>query len=283
MYFLRAHYNSTHFPPGRLIYYLTNRYGHEKQAGMTYNLEFFLTAATLVSGITLILSCWLKRKKYTQNRFFSITETIGSFFIVLLIVLVIRSFIIEPFRIPSGSMLPTLEVGDFILVNKFSYGLRLPIIRSKFFDIDSPKRGDVVVFKYPQNPRQDFIKRVIGLPGDTVQYRDKIVYVNQIKTAYKVIDDQDDGVRRRQVTEEQLFGRKHRLLIYREAYANDGMWVVPEGHYFVMGDNRDNSNDSRRWGFVPETNLLGRAFFIWFHWNWGNGVINTERIGNYIE
>lgn len=189
-----------------------------------------------------------------------------SMFPVLGLVLVLRSFLYEPFQIPSGSMLPTLEVGDYILVNKFHYGLRLPVLNTKFVSIEEPERGDVVVFKYPEQPSINYIKRVVGLPGDEVVYRDKVVYIN--------------GEPQSQVLEAQLPPRKPERLLIREALGEvehdiyrdigrptlNAQWIVPDGHYFVMGDNRDNSNDSRYWGFVPDTLLVGKAVAVWMHW-----------------
>lgn len=189
-----------------------------------------------------------------------------SMFPVLAVVLVVRSFLIEPFQIPSGSMLPTLQIGDFILVNKYHYGLRLPVLNTKVVAINDPDRGDVVVFKYPNDPSVNYIKRVVGLPGDVIRYQDKIIYVN--------------GVPQMQDLVAQLPPRKPEILLYNEKlgevaheiYNNVqapnrlGEWAVPEGQYFVMGDNRDNSNDSRYWGFVPDEMLVGKAFAVWMHW-----------------
>ena len=189
-----------------------------------------------------------------------------SMFPVLAVVLVVRSFLVEPFQIPSGSMLPTLQIGDFILVSKYHYGLRLPVLNAKVIAVNDPARGDVVVFKYPKDPSVNYIKRVVGLPGDVIRYQDKIVYVN--------------GEPQMQVLVAKLPPRQPQTLLYNEKLGevaheiyNDvqapnriGEWTVPEGHYFVMGDNRDNSNDSRYWGFVPDEMLVGKAFAVWMHW-----------------
>jgi len=209
-----------------------------------------------------------------------------SFFPVILLVFVLRSFLIEPFRIPSGSMLPTLQDGDLILVNKYTYGIRLPILDRLVVPLGSPQRGDVVVFRYPVEPGIDYIKRVIGLPGDEIIYRNKTLFVNGEQVVQTRVDDFFEPDQNYYVTRfrEQL-GNAHQVLVnkrglqnlvpitdypFREncAYAANGLaCTVPAGHYFVMGDNRDNSLDSRFWGFVPDQNIVGRAFFIWMNFS----------------
>ncbi len=189
-----------------------------------------------------------------------------SMFPVLAIVLIVRSFLVEPFQIPSGSMLPTLKIGDFILVNKYHYGLRLPVLNSKVVSINDPERGDVVVFKYPKNPAVNYIKRVVGLPGDTVRYQDKMIYINgepQMQTLVAKLPPRQPEVL---LYDEMLGGVDHEIYNDVKAPVRVGEWVVPEGHYFVMGDNRDNSNDSRYWGFVPDELLVGKAVAVWMHW-----------------
>ena len=219
----------------------------------------------------------------------------ASFFPVILLVFVLRSFAVEPFKIPSGSMIPTLEVGDFILVNKFAYGIRLPVINKKIIDIGEPQRGDVMVFRYPEDPSLDYIKRVIGVPGDKVAYQNKRLTVNGKPIETTRIDDYLHPERlyySRQFVE-KAGGVEHRMLNdddapgfiadasqfqYREncLYNNAGViCTVPAGHYFMMGDNRDNSRDSRYWGFVPEGNIVGKAFLVWF--NFGD----LKRIGSF--
>ncbi|GAB6041634.1 signal peptidase I [Endothiovibrio diazotrophicus] len=211
-----------------------------------------------------------------------LVEYARSFFPVLLAVLVLRSFLVEPFRIPSGSMMPTLFSGDFILVNKFTYGIRLPVINKKIIDLGDPQRGDVVVFRYPRDPSTDYIKRVVGLPGDRVSYYNKTVFINGTPAEQQYLGPYvgplDDAEMQGAVRiQENLTGVEHQLLIRPQAFSVEGEFVVPEGSYFVMGDNRDNSNDSRYWGVVPDENLVGRAFLIWFHWGeWG-------RIGDTIH
>ncbi|MCL1634007.1 signal peptidase I [Luteimonas sp. SX5] len=216
-----------------------------------------------------------------------------AFFPVLLIVLLLRSFVAEPFRIPSSSMMPSLLIGDFILVNKFAYGLRLPITNKKFFAVGEPKRGDVVVFKPPHHPEQDWIKRVIGLPGDTVAYRDNTVYVNGKPFAYRPVGSyvgkgQGGDMTGATLLTEELPGRPHPVLEREDlpffAAQGEGQWTVPAGQYFVMGDNRDNSEDSRFWDvhFLPEENLRGKAFLIWLNIDRSAGGVDFSRIGSSI-
>lgn len=215
-----------------------------------------------------------------------------SFLPVLLLVFVLRGFIAEPFRIPSGSMLPTLELKDFILVNKFTYGIRLPIVHTKVLDIKQPERGDVVVFRYPPNPSQNYIKRLVGLPGDEVVYRNKRLFVNGVEVKTSTLDDYiEEGSSIAQTRFEAQIpssdgdsAAKFSILHTKGRSGNSSRrWRVPEGHYFMMGDNRDNSADSRSWGFVPDKNIVGRAFFVWLSFGTedGNGP-DFERIGTSI-
>jgi len=228
-----------------------------------------------------------------------LVEYARSFFPVIFVVLLLRSFLVEPFRIPSNSMMPTLLTGDFILVNKFSYGLRLPVLNEKFLELGEPQRGDVVVFRFPGDNRTDYIKRVIGVPGDEIWYQDKTVYINgepQKRVPIGTYTGVGSGLVMTGAEEwlEDLAGVEHYTLTRpgvpdlppgcRElAY---GPITVPQGHYFVMGDNRDNSNDSRCWGFVPEGNLVGKAFAIWMNWDGALDVfppIAWDRIGHVIH
>ncbi|WP_163559829.1 signal peptidase I [Halomonas sp. NO4] len=193
-----------------------------------------------------------------------------SFFPVLLVVLLLRSFLVEPFQIPSGSMRPTLEVGDFILVNKFAYGLRLPVTNTQFVELGEPERGDVMVFRFPNEPAVNFIKRVVGLPGDRLRYEDKQLYINGEPVPKQLLDPAPPGEPDEWLLEEQLGELSHRIYNNpRDPGPRVREVVVPEGHYFTMGDNRDHSNDSRYWGFVPEENIVGRAFAVWMHWDGG--------------
>ena len=202
-----------------------------------------------------------------------------SFFPVLAIVLVLRSFLVEPFQIPSGSMIPTLEVGDFILVNKFAYGIRLPVLDTKVIEVGDPQRGDVMVFRYPSDPNVNYIKRVIGLPGDHVRYSsDKHLFVNGKPIAEQLIGEEPGSLGSATLYSERLGDMEHRIRKEMNRYrAEPGKeWTIPEGHYFMMGDNRDNSNDSRYWndpnipkdvlGMVPDRNIVGKAFAIWMSW-----------------
>ncbi len=219
----------------------------------------------------------------------------AGLFPVIIAVFFLRSFLFEPFKIPSGSMIPTLLVGDLILVNKFTYGLRLPVINTKITEGNAPKRGDVMVFRYPPKPSLDYIKRVVGVPGDTVAYMNKRLTINgkPVTTAALPEFFDEDAMRYFKQYEESLGEKKHRLLNDDDrpafvpgadnfegrdgcSYTIEGVsCTVPQGHYFMMGDNRDNSLDSRYWGFVPEKNIVGKAFFVWM--NFGN----LKRIGAF--
>ncbi|KQQ40037.1 S26 family signal peptidase [Duganella sp. Leaf126] len=226
-------------------------------------------------------------------------EYSGSFFPVIALVFVLRSFLYEPFKIPSSSMVPTLEVGDLILVNKFTYGIRLPVLNKKIIQINDPQRGDVMVFKYPVDMTQDYIKRVIGVPGDKITYKDKRLTVNGVAVQYTPLPDYLGGdeqelLRYNKQYQEALTGVTHRILNFENRanfdpaqvmqfpmkeqacnYTYDSFTcVVPAGHYFMMGDNRDNSTDSRYWGFVPDKNIVGKAFFVWMN------LSNLKRIGS---
>ncbi len=222
-------------------------------------------------------------------------EYSGSFFPVIALVFFLRSFLYEPFKIPSSSMVPTLQVGDLILVNKFTYGIRLPIINKKIIEINQPQRGDVMVFKYPKDVSLDYIKRVIGVPGDKIVYRNKRLTINGKALSYKQLPDylDEEHLSYSQQYEENLSGVEHRILNDERApsyvpnpdafpqhelctYDLEGFaCTVPAGHYFMMGDNRDNSLDSRYWGFVPDQNIVGKAFFVWMN------LGNLKRIGSF--
>jgi len=281
-----------------------------------FNLALLLVILTAVSGLVWLVD-WLFFAKARRRRVEALgdlgalpaeerrlreeaalreptlVEYARSFFPVLLLILVVRSFIAEPFKIPSGSMMPTLLVGDFILVNKFSYGVRLPVLNTKVLDTGAPQRGDVAVFRFPRDPRQDYIKRVIGVPGDQVTYRNRTLYVNgqQVPDTYvgPYVGPSEPGgpnLAGAQVKDENLLGVEHRVLIRpNQPPGPEGTWTVQEGQYFVMGDSRDNSADSRFWGFVPEENLVGKAFLIWMNCSGSfcTGGFDLSRIGTVIR
>lgn len=213
-----------------------------------------------------------------------------SLFPILLIVLLFRSFLFEPFKIPSGSMIPSLLVGDFIVVNKFAYGLRLPVLNTKFLSVGEPERGEVVVFRYPVDPSVNFIKRLVGLPGDTIAYRNKRLFINgeplemeqqgrYSSSEVKCATPRTDANRYLETLGEVT----HEVLIHENSGSKSGQWTVPDGHYFLMGDNRDRSNDSREWGFVPEDHLMGRAVGIWLNFDYTKGCGDLSRVGNGIN
>lgn len=262
---------------------------------MNFDFSFFLFSVALITGI--IWGVYLLYLKYHHTKYIEthqplIVEYARSFFPVILIVFILRSFIFEPFMIPSGSMMPTLLIGDFILVNKFTYGIRLPIINKKIIDINKPKRGDAVVFRNPKNPSVNYIKRVIGLPGEHIVYKDKKLIINNIARK-QVSLGRYQGIGRGktmstgfEILSEDLLTVEHNILISPFAPNISGSFIVPKGQYFVLGDNRDNSNDSRYWGTVPEENLVGRAVFIWMSWDWKdwkNTGIMFNRIGTLIQ
>lgn len=280
-----------------------------------FDLELALVIGAFVTGLIWLLDKLLfgnKRRKKALEKSYNARhgqndtkpinkeyrepwylETSKSFFPILLVVLILRSFIAEPFRIPSGSMMPTLLHGDFILVNKFSYGVRLPVTHTKIIDVGLPRRGDVAVFRFPKNPSDDYIKRVIGLPGDRITYIDKTLYING-----KRIEQDENGIYHgkgansvmngTEIFNEDLETVLHKVLIKQSRFNNTRQFGseseihVPENHYFVMGDNRDHSSDSRRWGFVPEENLVGKAFLVWMNWDFAGKIFNLERIGTKI-
>jgi len=215
-------------------------------------------------------------------------EYAKSFFPVLLIVIGIRSFLFEPYRIPSGSMMPTLLTGDFIFVNKFAYGLRLPVINTRIVEIGRPKRGDVIVFRLPFQPSVNYVKRVVGLPGDVVEYDagNKRITIGGEVVPIELAGPYDEGPDM-ELGYEQLGEHRHRVLLTRGRLSRGGLYEVPPGHYFVMGDNRDDSEDGR-WldvvGYVPEGNIVGRATGVWMNWRWPDqGGPRWNRIGEGIE
>lgn len=263
---------------------------------MNFDFALILFVVVLITGAVWVADFWLKKRRGANVKDPWWVEYGGSLFPVLLVVFLLRSFLVEPFRIPSESMMPTLLDGDFILVNKYTYGVRLPILDTKILNVNEPQRGEVMVFRYPINPGENYIKRVVGLPGDIVAYQNKRLTINDKEIPVEQRDDYLHAVKLYYSSqfEEALGNATHRILNdevrpagifdtndfqdYREncQYNTEGVTCqVPEGHYFVMGDNRDNSRDSRFWGFVPEGNIVGRAFFIWFNFS------DPERIGSF--
>ncbi len=272
---------------------------------MKIDLALILTAAAALTGVIWLFDRLVlaRSRKLMQAEGEEVAEPVvveyaRSLFPVILVVLLLRSFLAEPFRIPSASMMPTLLVGDFILVNKFAYGLRLPVLNTKVLDVGEPARGDVVVFRYPgmgpgdPDAGQDYIKRVVGLPGDRISFRDQVLYVNDQPVAKQRIGGYVGTGYGREMTGATLYevdlpGRRHQSL--ETGPFTDprsvGSWVVEPGHYFVMGDNRDRSADSRVWGLVPESALVGRAFVIWLNcegW-FCSGAFDYTRIGDTIR
>lgn len=266
-------------------------------AGVYYSVisfPLFMLLILLLTGVIWLIDyLFFQKKRAAGVEEPTAVEYAKSFFPVILLVFLIRSFLAEPFKIPSGSMRPTLLAGDYILVNKFTYGLRLPVLNTVFLDISQPKRGDVTVFHFPPNPKIDYIKRIVGLPGDRIQYQNKRLVINDEPVDVTAVASVDGKVQSESIIQvhhlqEQLAGVTHDILIHDvpirvepnslgERFLNGEVVVVPEGHYFAMGDNRDNSSDSRVWGFVPDKNLVGKAFLIWFNFD------ALARIGNSIH
>ncbi|CAK0747212.1 signal peptidase I [Gammaproteobacteria bacterium] len=278
---------------------------------MNFDFPAILVAATAITGVIWGVDAWFfapRRRRQMPEGIGSpvlkggspkeplLVEYARSFFPVILIVLILRSFLVEPFRIPSGSMMPTLLVGDFILVNKFAYGIRLPVINQKIIEIGTPQRGDAIVFRYPEQPSIDYIKRVVGLPGDIIDYRAKTLFIDgqpapqTLMGPYVGHNGGETGALR---FEEKLGSRSHPILIHPRApdfvpncrLFHDGPVKIPEGYYLAFGDNRDNSNDSRCWGLVPDANLVGRAFAIWMSWDSSRQgfPVDFSRIGTGIH
>lgn len=265
-------------------------------------LPLLLLLATIITGVIWALDRFVLAKKRGEEEARSTgVEYSVSLFPVILLVFVLRSFLVEPFRIPSGSMMPTLLAGDFILVNKYTYGIRLPVVDKKIIDVNDPQRGEVMVFHFPEDPSVDYIKRIVGIPGDLVEYRDKRISINGQPLSYSengTFTFETGGLNfvTGIVYQEKLGEHEHAAMVIPGipgfveqqvrtfplqencAYNETGFSCrVPEGHYFMMGDNRDGSNDSRYWGFVPERNIVGKAFFIWM--NFGD----FKRIGSVIQ
>ena len=259
------------------------------------DFAFWLFAALVLTGA---VSLWdrLSRTRTSEvdhapsKTVAAVVEYARAFFPVILVVFVLRSFIVEPFRIPSGSMLPSLYIGDFILVSKFSYGIRIPVINRKIISLGVPRRGDVLVFRYPHDQKTNFIKRVVGIPGDVIDYRGKQIWINGVAVPLEPVKRHllnESNTTAASVAEyrEDLGETIHGVLLDESRSSRDMMRItVPSGQYFVMGDNRDHSNDSRFWGFVPDQNLVGRAFLVWFSGDTaGGGGVNWPRLGKTVD
>lgn len=276
---------------------------------LNMDFSFFLFLALIITGLVIVWDTVLrnrtarKRGRSKKVEHSKIDNQVGSkgsqrsvivdyaraFFPVILIVFVLRSFVVEPFRIPSGSMLPTLHIGDFILVDKFRYGIRFPIFNIKVIPVKSPERGEVMVFRYPHDNKTNFIKRIVGLPGDEIIYIDKKVFINGVAAQDTEIDRYTLLAQNRRldvIERKEVIGASTHSILNDAGRQSRSMKVtVPANSYFVMGDNRDHSNDSRYWGFVPERNVVGRAFLVWFSWDSNQKLsqrINWARIGEKI-
>ena len=241
------------------------------------NFTLILIVITFFTGIFSLI-------KNNNPLIKKINEFSSSIFPILFFVLLIRSFIVEPYKIPSGSMIPTLMIGDFILVDKNIYGYKLPLTNITIIDNENPNRGDVVVFKYPENQNINYIKRVIGLPGDTILYKNKKLFVNDQENILNKINHKFNPI---EIADGTVFlekiDDKEYLILNQTAPSFNFKYTVPPDTYFVLGDNRDNSNDSRYWGPVPKENLVGKAFYIWMFWNLDSYYSLFDRVGTRIE
>lgn len=275
------------------------------------NLPLILTLAVLITGLVwlfdaLVLSRPRKQKVLAVEKQFDgmgleteqqknayeeakmvaakeplLVEYSKSFFPVLFIVFFLRSFLVEPFQIPSGSMIPTLEVGDFILVNKFAYGVRAPVLNTEIIPIGKPQRGDVMVFFPPHQPEVYYIKRVIGLPGDHISYNNHVLTINGKVIEEKLVAQLPAGAPVLRISNEKIDDKEFNTYkhLRPSRLSAHGSWVVPAGHYFMMGDNRDNSLDSREWGMVSEDAIVGKAFAVWMHWDSFFSIPSFSRAG----
>src|SRR3990167_8916640 len=258
---------------------------------MTSDFAFYLTLAVLMTGvITIIDMLFFAKRRRLKNQSTPLLMEYGrAFFPLLLLVWGIRSFVVQPYRVPTGSLEPTVMPGDFIAVEQFAYGLRLPVLDKKILAIGEPKRGDITLFRWPEDTKIIFVKRVIGLPGDHVVYKNKILYVNEKKIPQiflrKTYDLGEFGNKRLVYEkEENLEGIKHNIYVQPVGgETKDYDLKVPRGYYFMMGDNRDNSDDSRQLGFVPEKDLVGKAFGIWMSWDPVHRNIRWHRIGTSLR
>jgi signal peptidase I len=253
------------------------------------NFALILLILSIVSGVIYLLDILIwEKKRQKEDKLPILIDYSRSFFPIFVIVLLLRSFLVEPFRIPSGSLEPTLLVGDFVAVNKFAYGLRLPVWDKKVISIAEPKGGEIAVFRWPPDVSYDYIKRVIGVPGDKISYQNKVLTINGVVAKQQFIGYTTDSngpgfswkVEKR---EEEINGTKHMIFIRPDVPAFDFDLVVPDGYYFMMGDNRDNSSDSRFWGFVKEEYLRGKAFLVWMSWNGSTDSVRWSRIPTVIH
>jgi signal peptidase I len=252
------------------------------------SFALLLLLCVVITGlISLVDICYFSKRRQTGVAQSKWIEHSRGFFPVFLLVFLLRSFLVEPFRIPSGSLEPTLLIGDFVAVNKYSYGLRFPVWDKKFVNIGEPKRGDIVVFSWPPETKYDYIKRVVGLPGDKISYHDKKLTINGVKArqsfvTYTSFVDQKGKSLKVAKYMEDFSGKQHAIYVNPDVNPFDIDITVPKGHYFMMGDNRDNSSDSRYWGFVAEKNIRGKAFLVWMSWNGLVDSVRWSRIGKTI-
>lgn len=250
------------------------------------NFALILVLLTVFSGIVILLDMvYFKKRRAEGKNPNIIIEYSRSFFPVFLLVLLLRSFLIEPFRIPSGSLEPTLHPGDFVAVNKFAYGFRLPVWEKKVIPIKNPKSGEIAIFRWPPSPDFDYIKRVIGVPGDKISYHNKVLTINGKKMKQTFVEYTTDESSGRAVAKyrENLSGISHDIYVNPAVGAQDFDIEVPAGHYFMMGDNRDDSADSRYWGFVSDEYLRGKALLVWMSWDSKTYSVRWSRIGRLIH
>lgn len=259
---------------------------------MIFDFAFYLTLAVVITGlVTLVDKFYFSKKRLLKGKKkpHVLIEYMRTFFPLLLVVWVVRSFLVQPYRVPTGSLEPTVMPGDFIAVQQFSYGLRFPVFGKKLVNVGEPKRGDIALFRWPKDPKIIFVKRVIGLPGDHIVYNNKVLYINGKKVKqtflHKTYDLGEYGNKRLVYEKvENLNGVKHKIFVQPVGGETRNYdLVVPPNHYFMMGDNRDNSDDSRQWGFVAEKDLIGKAFGIWMSWDPVHHEIRWRRIGKSVD
>lgn len=250
------------------------------------NFALILVILSAITGLGYLLDVlfWAKHRSADQKPG-KIIEFCRSFFPVFFIVLLLRSFLVEPFRIPSGSLEPTLNVGDFVAVNKFAYGFKVPVLETKILPVSNPKTGDIAVFRWPPDPSYDYIKRVIGVGGDKISYHNKVLTINGKKAKQTFVEYTTDESSGQAVAKyrENLNGVEHDIYVRPNVAAVDFDVVVPAGQYFMMGDNRDDSADSRYWGFVQDNYLRGKAFLVWMSWNSKTASVRWSNLGQIIH